>query len=60
MLMAIFLALVFCHSLVSGRLERSILTAPIVFTTTCGGRRASLQHRRTQRISIESLIVFNQ
>lgn len=29
---AIFLVLVFLHSLVSGRLERTIVTAPIVFT----------------------------
>ena len=31
-LLAIFIALVFLHSLVSGRLERTVLTAPIVFT----------------------------
>lgn len=31
-LLAIFIALVFLHSLVSGRLERTIVTAPIVFT----------------------------
>ncbi len=31
-LVAAFLALVFVHSLVSGRLERSVLTPPIVFT----------------------------
>ena len=29
---AIFVALIFLHSLVSGRLERSVVTAPIVFT----------------------------
>jgi len=33
MLIAIFIALLFLYSLVSGRLERSILTAPIVFTS---------------------------
>ena len=32
-LLAIFVALVFLHSLVSRRLERTVLTAPIVFTT---------------------------
>ena len=32
-LLAIFIALVFLHSLVSGRLERTVVTAPIVFTT---------------------------
>ena len=31
-LLAIFIALVFLHSLISGRLERTIMTAPIVFT----------------------------
>jgi NhaP-type Na+/H+ or K+/H+ antiporter len=31
-LLAVFIALVFCYSLVSGRLERTILTAPILFT----------------------------
>src|SRR3974390_28098 len=31
-LIAIFLVLVFGYSLISGRLERTILTAPIVFT----------------------------
>ena len=31
-LIAIFIALVFLHSLVSGRLERTVVTAPIVFT----------------------------
>lgn len=31
-LIVIFIALVFLHSLVSGRLERTIVTAPIVFT----------------------------
>jgi NhaP-type Na+/H+ or K+/H+ antiporter len=31
-LLAIFIALVFWHSLVSGRLERTVVTAPIVFT----------------------------
>ena len=32
-LLAIFVALVFLHSLVSRRLERTVVTAPIVFTT---------------------------
>lgn len=32
MLLAIFITLVFLHSLVSGRLERTVVTAPIVFT----------------------------
>ena len=32
MLLAIFIGLVFLYSLVSGRIERTILTAPIVFT----------------------------
>ncbi len=32
-LFAVFIALVFCYSLVSGRLERTPVTAPIVFTT---------------------------
>ncbi len=32
MLLAVFIALVFFYSLVSGRIERTILTAPIVFT----------------------------
>jgi len=32
-LLAIFIALVFLHSLVSGRLERTVVTAPILFTT---------------------------
>ena len=31
-LLAIFIALVFLHSLISGRLERTVVTAPIVFT----------------------------
>jgi len=31
-LVAIFVALVFFHSLVSARLERTVVTAPIVFT----------------------------
>ncbi len=31
-LLALFIAVVFLHSLVSGRLERTVLTAPIVFT----------------------------
>jgi len=31
-LIAIFIALVFLHSLVSGRLERTIVTPPIIFT----------------------------
>ena len=31
-LLAIFIALVFRHSLISGRLERTVVTAPIVFT----------------------------
>jgi sodium/hydrogen antiporter len=31
-LLTIFIALLFLHSLVSGRLERTVLTAPIVFT----------------------------
>jgi NhaP-type Na+/H+ or K+/H+ antiporter len=33
LLLAIFVTLLFLYTLVSGRLERSILTAPIVFTT---------------------------
>ena len=33
-LIALFIALVFLHSLVSARLERTIVTAPIVFTAT--------------------------
>jgi hypothetical protein len=32
-LLAIFIALVFLHSLVYGRLERTVVTAPILFTT---------------------------
>jgi sodium/hydrogen antiporter len=32
-LLAIFIALVFGHSLISGRLERTIVTAPIAFTS---------------------------
>ncbi len=32
-LLAIFIAVVFLHSLASGRLERTVVTAPIVFTT---------------------------
>jgi len=32
-LVAIFLALIFFHSLASRRLERTVLTAPILFTT---------------------------
>lgn len=32
-LLAVFIALVFFHSLLSGRLERTVVTAPIVFTT---------------------------
>src|ERR1035438_8172988 len=32
-LLAIFIALVFLHSLVSGRLERTVVTTPILFTT---------------------------
>jgi len=32
MLIAIFITLVFLHSLVSGRLERTVVTAPIMFT----------------------------
>jgi len=32
-LIAIFIGLIFLHSLVSARLERTVLTAPIVFTT---------------------------
>ena len=32
-LLAIFIALVFLHSLVSDRLERTVVTAPIVFRT---------------------------
>ena len=39
-LLAIFITLVFGHSLVSGRLERTIITAPIVFTA--GGMLAFL------------------
>jgi sodium/hydrogen antiporter len=31
-LLAIFIALVFWHSLVSGRLERTVVTSPIIFT----------------------------
>jgi len=31
-LIAIFIAMIFVHSLISGRLERTIVTAPIVFT----------------------------
>jgi len=32
-LIAIFIALVFLYSLVSGRLERTVVTAPMAFTT---------------------------
>ena len=31
-LVAIFLALVFLYSLISGRLERTVVTAPMLFT----------------------------
>jgi len=50
-LVAVFLGLLFCYSLASGRLERSVLTAPILFTVAgiaahalvpeLGGRRPS-------------------
>ena len=33
-LIAVFVSLVFLYSLVSQRLERTVLTAPIVFTAT--------------------------
>ena len=32
-LVAIFITLIFLHSLVSARIERTVVTAPIVFTT---------------------------
>jgi sodium/hydrogen antiporter len=47
MLLAVFIGLLFAYSLVSARLEKTVVTAPIVFTlaglgcfSSCGPRAA--------------------
>ena len=41
-LLAIFVGLVFLHSLVSARLERTVVTAPIVFNSLLDNVRVSV------------------
>ena len=55
-LIAIFIALIFCYSLVSGRLERTIVTAPIVFTAAGMVALLFLPELRDRKGNLEVLL----
>ena len=52
-LIVIFIALVFLHSLVSGRLERTIVTAPILFTAAGMVALVCLPDLRDRQLNLE-------
>jgi len=57
MLISIFIALIFLHSLVSGRLERTIVTAPIVFTLAGMLTFLVLPEMRDQEVRHEAFLL---